>query len=139
LHAIPKSKNHKDKTVHKARLSVYGVENETCALPDADSVLVNDFHNLGYKIGNGDNLMPLTWLEIASYSSLRHSSLSMWESEQLVNMSREYCNWLIKARDINCQSPWHSEKYNVIEATSTQVTSGFAALKAMAQNKNKSR
>jgi len=139
LHAIPKSKNPKDKTVHKARLTLYGVDNDTCKLPEADNTIVNDFHNLGYKVGVGDNLMPLTWVEMAAYSSLRHSSLSMWESEQLINMSREYCNWLIKARDLDCQSPWHTKGYNVIEATVTQVTSGFASLRAAAQNKNKSR
>jgi len=59
----------------------------------------------------------------------------MWECEQLVIMSREYCNWLIKAKDLNCLAPWHSKDYNAIKATSQQVNTGFASLRAAAKNK----
>lgn len=120
-------------------MTQYGVENEACALPNSDNSLVSDFHNLGYKTGVGENVAPTPWSEVKSYSDMRHTPLSMWESEQLVSMSREYCNWLAKGTDVNCLSPWHSEKYNVIESTSSQVKSGFASLRAAAKNKNKSR
>ena len=106
-------------------------------MPKADQILINDFHSLGFSLNIGNGNTPLTWLEIKAFSDLRFEKLSMFESESLIMMSREYCSWLIKASDLNCQSPWHSETYNAIESNATQVNAGFKALMARAKKKNK--
>ena len=37
---------------------------------------------------------PVTWQELESYSRLSRSNLTAWESEQIINMSSQYCNYL---------------------------------------------
>ena len=37
---------------------------------------------------------PVTWQELESYSRLSCSNLTAWESEQIINMSSQYCSFL---------------------------------------------
>jgi hypothetical protein len=48
----------------------------------------------------------LTWSEVDSFSRKSGFNLNSWECEQLIKMSRSYCNMLSKAKDINCPAPY---------------------------------
>lgn len=106
LHAIPEGDN------AKSKLEEYGAESSACKMPSADPLIVNAFHLLGFNMNVGMGHFPLTWCEIDSFSNRQQTQLSEWESEQLIMMSREYCNWLFKAKDRNYPSPWDDEGYD---------------------------
>jgi len=52
---------------------------------------------------------PLTWSEVKSFSDQSGYMLSGWESEQLINMSREYCYMAHDADEIDCPAPYRSD------------------------------
>ncbi len=92
---------------------------------------------MGCANNTGMGLTRLSWQEIESYSRLSGVDLTPWESEQVINMSREYCLWKQKGAKQDCQAPWIDEK-NLVANTAPVVNSGFKALiKRAKQNESK--
>ena|GEM_PF-1728392 len=78
----------------KSRIEDFGASHPICKLPDADPLLVSHFRKVGPCLGVGMGTYPVTWQELESYSRLSHSNLTAWESEQIINMSSQYCAFL---------------------------------------------
>lgn len=50
----------------------------------------------------------ITWVELDAYSRLSCSNLTAWEAEQIINMSSQYCSYLIKGKK-PCEPPYQRE------------------------------
>ena len=116
------------------RVSQYSGDDLACSMPPADQFIVNQFHQLGFNLNTGSGAYPITWAELSSYSLLRSAPLTEWESESLIAMSREYCSWMIKAKDKHFISPWHHEDYDPIAANRLKVERQVKAMKEARKN-----
>lgn len=54
------------------------------------------FLNLGIAQSTMGGFTPITWSDMQAYSNLCKLSLSAWESDLLMSMSRVYCSWYAK-------------------------------------------
>lgn len=48
----------------------------------------------------------LTWKELEAFTNKSGYTLDGWQSEQIIMMSRDYCNFLHKAKDTHCPAPY---------------------------------
>lgn len=135
LHAIPT--DDKDKSDKSSRVESYGADHLACEMPNADGLVVNYFHGLGFNLNYGMGAFPLTWSEINSFSELKAESIGEWEADQLIMMSREYCSWSIKGKDKFCLSPWDHEDYDPIAANREKVAIQAKALRTARNSVNK--
>lgn len=100
---MPDAKYNKDK---KSRCRLFGEDNPVCKLPDCDSVVRKAFLDCGLAMSGAMSMVPLSWSEVSAYNSLSGVSLSPWEAENVIMMSREYCSFLTKAKDETCVQPY---------------------------------
>ena len=49
---------------------------------------------------------PITWAELDAFLSRSGYSLTGWDCEQLIMMSRTYCSFLHEAKELNCPAPY---------------------------------
>ena len=90
----------------KIRLDTLKKDSTALSLPDAPPYIVKCFDLLGRCSNRGMGRSPFSWLEIESFSNQSGYKLTGWESEQLIKMSREYCNMSSEAEDIDCLPPY---------------------------------
>ena len=50
--------------------------------------------------------IPISWVELKSFSDQSGYKLNGWESEQVIQMSRDYCSMSSKASEPNCPPPY---------------------------------
>lgn len=50
--------------------------------------------------------IPLTWSEVGSFNDNSGYQLNGWQSEQIINMSRDYCYTLSKAKELGYPAPY---------------------------------
>ena len=93
-------------------------------LPGALPFLVMCFGKIGKCMKDRS---PITWGEIESFSKQSGYKLNGWESEQLIEMSRDFCSMLYKADDLKCPPPYRADFDESDED----------AVKAMNENVNK--
>ncbi len=53
-------------------------------------------------------IIPLTWVELDAFISRSGYPLSGFEAENIITMSREYCNFSHKAKELGCAPPYNS-------------------------------
>jgi hypothetical protein len=90
---------------------------------------VNVFHAIGVAQNAGMGLFNLTWNELSAYCNLSRVNLTAWESQQVINMSREYCSWVNKGKDPNCGSPWVNTNEDAIEENRALVAEKMASMR----------
>jgi hypothetical protein len=83
-----------DNRENKSRIQDFGSEHPICKLPEADPLLVSHFRKVGPCMGVGMGAYAVTWQELKAYSEMSCSSLTAWESDQVMMMSQLYCNYL---------------------------------------------
>ena len=77
----------------------------------------------------GMGLSALTFAELDAYCNRTSTDLNAWESMQVINMSRDYCNWNNKGRDKLCQSPWNDSSEEAISANNDKIAAQMKALR----------
>ena len=104
------------------------------SLPSVDEIVLHAFLSVGPSKAGA----PIDWHDLESYSRLTSASLTPWESECVMSMSRQYCLWLRKGEDQHCASPWSDGDIKADE-TSESVNSAFKSLRSHALSKSKKR
>lgn len=104
-------------------------------MPDVDLFIVNCFHGVGRCLSGGMAVVSITWQELKSYSELSGYDLTPWESEQIINMSREYCSWLSK-KDPLISAPWHDDSYSELQVARERVVKNAMKLKIVFDKKD---
>jgi len=105
LNSSPKENKNDDKPT--PRIESLSKDDPLRDMPEVDNYLVNCFYLSGVYLTNGMGITPLTWVEINSFTNVSGYDLNNWEAEQLILMSREYCNMSHKANDdIDCPPPF---------------------------------
>ena len=51
----------------------------------------------------------MDWSDIAAFKQCSTFDLEPWQCELLILMSRTYCVWLNKGKEMDCFSPWDSD------------------------------
>ena len=104
LHAAPKA-NDKD-TNTRSRLELLPDEHPAKVLPEIPEFFGMLFQLSGVCLTGAMSVTPLTWQEVQSFSLQSAYKLSGWQSEQLITMSRAYCNMSHKAKEKSCTAPY---------------------------------
>ena len=114
LSSVPK-RDDKDKN-EKRRIDTLPESHPSRALPAADRLIVECFDALGHcSVGGMGGVQSFTWQDVQAYSTMSAKDLTWWESEQLIAMSRAYCNMHHKAKKYSCKSPYQSKALDVSE------------------------
>lgn len=66
-------------------------------------------------------LSAFTFQELDSFSRIMNISLTPWESEQLIMMSREYCSMISIAKEPSTPNPWLPEGYSELDEARERV------------------
>lgn len=103
LNAAPK-KNDKDEDP-LTRYQVLKEDDPQRDLPPIDEYIANCFNLAGVCLSGGMSLTPLTWVELDAFCKCSAYSLTGWESEQIILMSRDYIGMRDKAKEVNCPCP----------------------------------
>lgn len=103
LQATPTHENNKIKSV--PRINSMNDDNVYKQLPKADEFIIMCFHLLDV-CRSGDSLTPFTWTDVRDFNLQSGYNLDGWQSEQLVKMSRYFCSFFNKAKDVNCTPPY---------------------------------
>ena len=122
LHATPEKKK-------QSRLAEFGEDNPVCDMPSADTLIVTWFHQLGRCTSNGMGVVAVSFTELSAFNERMQLNLSPWESEILVNMSREYSVMLNSAKDPLMSAPWHSEHFDELEHARARAVKNARAMK----------
>ena len=107
LYASPKQ-NDKDENP-KSRIWKFENDdkhNPANNLPYTDSFLAKCFQLSGMCLSGAMSMVPLTWCEVSAFIQTSGYSLSGWESEQIINMSRVYCSFSQDAKELGCPAPY---------------------------------
>lgn len=104
LHSAPK-KHDKDSNP-KPRFHSLPVGHQARALPEINDYMSLCFELSGYCLNGSMGAIPLTWSEVDSFCNRSGYSLQGWETEQLIQMSRDYCYMLSKGAKIGCPPPY---------------------------------
>lgn len=99
-------------------------------MPDIDEYIKKCFELLGRCLNIGMGHIYLTWKELEAFTNKSCYDLNGWESEQIIMMSRNYCNFLQKAKDPNCSSPYseHSDDFDEVEDMRERVDSTWDSI-----------
>lgn len=97
---------HKSDKNPKSRVSTLEDGHPAKQIPDSDLYLTLCFGLLGYCSSSGMGASPISWVELKAFSDQSGYRLNGWESEQIIQMSREYCSMSIKAKELNCPAPY---------------------------------
>ena len=124
LHATPEKAD-------CSRAESLGVDNDACAIPDCDNFLVSCFHSVGRCLSGGMAVTAITWQELKAFSELSDSNLTAWESEQIINMSKQYCSWLTIGKDPLCSAPWHDDDYDELQIARERVVKNAMKFKGV--------
>ncbi len=103
LNAAPKQ--HEKDNDPKQRIETLGNSKLNC-LPDADRFIVCCFIECGVCLSGGMGISPITWTELNNYIKCSKTNISGYESELIIKMSREYCNFSHKAQKKSCLAPY---------------------------------
>lgn len=109
LHSTPeliRPNGHTGVGGNKTRIEKLAEGNAQRGVPSADTYIVNAFHLLGASSSNGMGITPQSWTEVDAFCNRSSCILDDWQADTLILMSRAYCSWLSKGKDINCFSPW---------------------------------
>jgi hypothetical protein len=104
LHSAPQI-NKSDKA-HKSRISKLEDDHPAKQLPESDLYLTLCFGLLGYCLSNGMGTSPISWVELKAFSDQSGYHLNGWQSEQIIQMSRDYCSMSVKASEQSCPAPY---------------------------------
>jgi hypothetical protein len=109
----------------KPRIDTIPDGHPTRQLPQADPYLVKCFDILGFCSNKGTGAIPFDWLEIDAFVRRSGYSLTGWECETLIKMSRAFSQMSIKARDLNAPAPYKEgfEKITQMEVVRNLVDS----------------
>lgn len=104
LHGRPKK--HKDEQNPLARVEQYSEGHYHRRMPPINGFeyLVTHWHECGI---NSDE--SLKWSELRAYSIQSGATLEVWESKQIMKMSRAFISFKSKADDIRCPAPYRPE------------------------------
>lgn len=75
-------------------------------LPEVDPFLSHCFYLSGMISSSSGGISPLSWSEMQAFILTTGYKLSGWESEQIMNMSRNYYVMAKKANEIGCPAPY---------------------------------
>lgn len=109
---------HKNDKKPKSRISKLEDDHPAKKIPESSLYLTLCFGLLGYCSNNGMGTIPISWIEIKAFSDQSGYKLNGWESEQVIQMSREYCSMSTKASEPNCPPPY---KEGVTNEESRQI------------------
>lgn len=98
-------------------------------MPKVDPFVAHVFHEIGIADSSGMSLVSISFTELDSYCNRMKVDLTAWESMQVINMSREYCNWLNKGKDKTCVSPWSDNSEEAVEANNTKIAEQMKSLR----------
>lgn len=89
--------------------------------------LVEWLFELGITESSGMGAQPISWTEIANWSTLSGHVLSPGEAVALRHLSTEYVRMLTEGEDPGCPPPWVSEERNRV-AVSDKLSSIFKSM-----------
>lgn len=106
LHAAPKRQKNNNDENPKPRIETLADDSPAKCLPDCDEFIAMCFQMSGMVMSGGMGQATLTWAEVEAFSGQSGYTLSGWESEQIILMSRSYCSMSIKAKELSCLPPY---------------------------------
>ena len=111
LHAAPKRNDKDDKPPSRFKTLKDG--DPLKDLPEINEYYAICFQLSGMFLTGAMGIIPLTWAELDSFVSRSAYPLSGFEAENIITMSREYCNFSHKAKELGCAPPYNNNSlYN---------------------------
>ena len=80
-------------------------------MPDADELLLSVFFGFGMCQSSMNGAEKISFSEVNSYLQLMGIDLLNWEKRTVIEMSANYCLWLSKGKESDCECPWHDDDY----------------------------
>jgi hypothetical protein len=102
-------------------------------MPEIELVYLIDFMNqLGYATSGFNGATRISWQELKAWKDTTGTSLTAWEAETLMTLSRAYVEQLNASHEPSCPSPLDDvldkDKRKEVE---TKIRSAFNSLKGM--------
>jgi plasmid maintenance system killer protein len=104
LHAAPKQYAKQENP--KSRFDTLTEDHPAKCLPEINGYLSICFQLSGVCLTGSAGIIPLTWVELKAFSQQSGYELTGWESEQIIEMSRDYCHTSFQAKDFNFPAPY---------------------------------
>ena len=98
-------------------------------LPQVDQFIAMVFRDVGMAMPGGMQLTPVTFTELDAYCHRAKVDLTAWESQNVINMSRDYCSWLHKGAEPECTSPWNDTSPEAIAENDRRIAEQMKSLK----------
>ena len=92
-----------------------GANHPQRVMPQVDDDIVNVWRTVGVCKSVGMGIFPIDWQDLHSYYSIVGNKLSEWQSEQVVLMSRAYCNAGNFYSSNKPQKPPYERQYTIEE------------------------
>ncbi len=68
--------------------------------------LIDYATELGLGMSTGMGITPITWQELDAWASRTNTPVTDDECRILIDMSKTYCAWSVKAKDKKCEPPF---------------------------------
>ena len=92
----------------KSRVDDYGLKHPICKLPEVDETILKHFRSVGPAMSVGMGLFPVTNSELDAYKRNVAPWMSIWECEQVLVMSQQYCQYINIGKKA-CKPPYERE------------------------------